>query len=77
MIAAAVIIVLALVIVTVVIAGALRRVVRDEADVERRLRAPKAPHHPLRRAQWCRSRRPPRGPTTGRVHEHRDDQRFA
>jgi hypothetical protein len=39
--AAFVIIVLAL-LVTVVIAGALRRLVRDEADVERRLRAPDA-----------------------------------
>jgi hypothetical protein len=42
MIAAAVIIVLAILVGTVVIAGALRRLVRDEADVERRLRAPDA-----------------------------------
>lgn len=42
MIAAAVIIVLALLVGTVVIGGALRRLVRDEADVERRLRAPDA-----------------------------------
>jgi hypothetical protein len=40
MIAAAVIIVLAMLVGTVVIAGALRRLVRDEADVERRLSAP-------------------------------------
>lgn len=42
MIAAAVIIVLALLVGSVVIGGALRRLVRDEADVERRLRTPDA-----------------------------------
>lgn len=38
MVAALFIIVLAILVGTVVVAGALRRVVRDEADVERRLR---------------------------------------
>jgi hypothetical protein len=42
MIAAGVIIILAVLVGTVVIAGALRRLVRDEADVERRVRAPNA-----------------------------------
>jgi hypothetical protein len=40
--AAALIIVLAILVGTIVIAGVLRRLVRDEADVERRLRAPNA-----------------------------------
>jgi hypothetical protein len=42
MFAVAVIIVLVVLVGTIVIAGALRRVVRDEAEVERRLRAPGA-----------------------------------
>ena len=77
MIAAAVIIVLALVIVTVVIAGALRRVVRDEADVERRLRAPDAHTIPYAVPNGVDPGDLRGAATTGRVHEHRDDQRFA
>jgi hypothetical protein len=40
MITAAVLIVLLLLVVTVAVAGGLRRLVRDESDVERRLRSP-------------------------------------
>ena len=56
-------------------AGALRRLVRDEADVERRLRAPDA--HTISYAV-------PNGvdpgdlrvaATRGRIHKHRDDER--
>ena len=43
MIAAAILIVLVLLVVTIAVAGGLRRLVRDESEVERRLRAPTTP----------------------------------
>jgi hypothetical protein len=43
MIAAAILIVLLVLVVTIAVAGGLRRLVRDESEVERRLRAPETP----------------------------------
>ena len=43
MIAAAILIVLLLLVVTIAVAGGLRRLVRDESEVERRLLAPETP----------------------------------
>ena len=43
MIAAAILIVLLVLVVTIAVAGGLRRLVRDESEVERRLQAPETP----------------------------------
>ena len=43
MIAAAILIVVLVLVVTIAVAGGLRRLVRDESEVERRLRAPETP----------------------------------